>query len=399
MESISEGKMKFHNKKVCLFYFFVIFNLFFLSSCANNVEDLPLSKIVCNQNKENIIIFVHGLTGDLKNTWTNKETGAYWPEMICNDTDFDNFDVAVINYYSRIFNNDFTLKELGLWFNAELSNLGVLGNDKYKNIFFIAHSQGSLVVRSAMKLENYKYDTKKVLLLVSLASPSRGSFFATIGTKILPNNTSLSNLSSEHNYEVRNLNISWKELKGNTRVSCAYEKLDTIVSEKIVDEFSATSVCSGAITPFYANHYSISKPKNKNDRIYVWTKNEVLNAKKEIDDTKNNFVNMYSENSTTVKEYGKFINVKHMVELSKKLVYSDVPRFISSNIKNVENGISCEDFYEIYKRSLYQDALSIIVNSSKYIKRPISNECLQKIIDHVIFFDRERASTILINSN
>lgn len=397
-------KIKLQKK---LFFLSITISSIILSSCATNVPDLPLSKIVCNQKKDNIIIFVHGLTGDLKTTWTNEESGSYWPNMICTDSDLKNYDVAVVNYYSRIFNNKFTLKELGLWLNAELSNIGILGTNNYKNIIFIGHSQGSLVVRAAIKEENYKYNTKKVFLLVSLASPSKGSALATIGKVLVPTNTSFSNLASGDNYEVFVLNSSWQKLKGNTKISCAYEKLDTSIIGKVVDESSASAICQDAPVPFYANHISISKPKNKNDRIYIWTKNEILKAEKEITERNGNFVNMYSEEPSNMYTEGpseefennKEINIKQMIESAEKINYSDIPKFIFSNIKNIKNGVSCENFYEIYKHSYYRDALSIVKFSSKYIKRPINDDCLQNLIDHVIYQDREEASTILINSN
>ena len=40
------------------------------------------SYVQFDKSRRNVIIFVHGVTGDARDTWTNTATGAYWPDLI-----------------------------------------------------------------------------------------------------------------------------------------------------------------------------------------------------------------------------------------------------------------------------------------------------------------------------
>jgi hypothetical protein len=40
-----------------------------------------------------VIVFVHGLFGDGKTSWTNDRSHAYWPDLLTKDTTFNGFDV------------------------------------------------------------------------------------------------------------------------------------------------------------------------------------------------------------------------------------------------------------------------------------------------------------------
>ena len=134
----------------------VIFTISFLTSCSSKNIHLANSEKLTNNECKTAIVFVHGFMGDSKNTWTNSDTNAYWPTLMANDDDFSNYDIYVINYYTELFGNRFTLKELGIWLNVELKNIGLIGNNKYENIIFIAHSLGNLAVRAAIFEEREK---------------------------------------------------------------------------------------------------------------------------------------------------------------------------------------------------------------------------------------------------
>ncbi len=382
-------------KKLSTLFTF-IFLLIFTSSCSYKVEDLALSEIKAKEKNDSIIIFVHGITGNHKDTWTNPENGAYWPDLFNSDPDLNKYDISVINYYSELFNNKFTLRELGVWLNVELSNFGILGNDKYKNIIFIAHSMGNLVIRSAIFSENKKYEDKRILLLVSLASPSRGSTLASIGNMIFPDNTQLSNLSSNGNHYIYVLNKKWNSNKGDTKITCAYEKLDFGFIGEVVDRESSTAICGNSIVPFYANHSSISKPKNAEDRIYIWVKNEILSLAKEGYLTKDNFLNMYSVKHKTLNEQER--DLEQLKIAVKKLSYGDIDEFMINNIPLISGGIACEEFNEMYQRVLYSDVIPVIRACSKHIKKPLNPVCLEKLINHALYSDRPEVSSLLLNN-
>lgn len=54
-------------------------------------------------NNKNLILFVHGFTGDVS-TWLNKDYGAFPDLLLEIDEIKDNFDVAHFTYYTKLLN-------------------------------------------------------------------------------------------------------------------------------------------------------------------------------------------------------------------------------------------------------------------------------------------------------
>jgi hypothetical protein len=56
------------------------------------------SHYIRRSNADTVIVFVHGIFGDAKSTWTNSDSRAYWPELITTDSAFDGADVYVTRW-------------------------------------------------------------------------------------------------------------------------------------------------------------------------------------------------------------------------------------------------------------------------------------------------------------
>ena len=63
-------------------------------------------------NQKKLVIFVHGVLGDSKSTWTNPSNGAYWPNLVADDPDFQNYDVYAYGYLSPLITEASTINEI-----------------------------------------------------------------------------------------------------------------------------------------------------------------------------------------------------------------------------------------------------------------------------------------------
>src|SRR5436190_8710014 len=43
---------------------------------------------VCGSGRTNLVVFIHGFTGNPEQTWKNLETGESWPQLMCSDQPF-----------------------------------------------------------------------------------------------------------------------------------------------------------------------------------------------------------------------------------------------------------------------------------------------------------------------
>jgi hypothetical protein len=307
-----------------------------------------------------------------------------------------------------LFGNRFTIKELGVWFNVELKNIGVLGKGNYKNIIFIAHSMGNLVVRSGIFEENYKYNEVKIPLILSLGAPSKGADLATIGNIFFPDNQSFFNLSTSNNLYLTKLNDNWLVSQGDTQISCAYEKVRYGRFGLIVDEDSATTICTEAKWPVVSDHISMVKPRDSKDRVYVWVKNEILDSLNSPKlKNKLNFSNLYSSNSSvsipnesqSVKN-GK-IPYESIVEIKKSIstMYSsDIDEFLVKIVPQIQSGITCDDLVEMLSYGHSSDAATVVKKVAQYVRRPFSKNCLNKIGSIAYSSEASKAISALITS-
>src|SRR4051812_46684359 len=93
-----------------------------------------------------VIVFVHGLTGNERDTWIGKSGTAtsYWPDLVAHDHVFDGADIFVLGYPTPVFRKSFDIEGLVSFMRTELTRNDVLG---YQNIVFVAHSLGGVVTR------------------------------------------------------------------------------------------------------------------------------------------------------------------------------------------------------------------------------------------------------------
>jgi len=235
-------------------------------------------------NHKKIVIFVHGLLGDSTNTWTNPTNGAYWPKLIADDPDFQQYDVYAYGYSSPAIKEASTISNVATRMAQQLRDRRIF--QQYDQIFFIAHSAGGLVTKRMLDTLNTPAQVKllkKVRCVLYISVPSNGSELAGLASW-LSSNPQFKSLSPSNAADfLQAVEVDWDEiLRERTpaspfpRTFSAYETISTkgfVVVAALYDTQS-----DGAVLSFDENHSDIVKPPDRSNEVYEWTRSRILDA-------------------------------------------------------------------------------------------------------------------------
>jgi pimeloyl-ACP methyl ester carboxylesterase len=215
-------------------------------------------------NADTVVVFVHGIFGDARSTWTHPTTNTYWPQLIAEDAAFENADVYVHAFSSPYLSSTYTIDEL-------IENMRlVFDNDEvfqsHKQVVFLCHSMGGLVTRGYLR--RYQHLASQVPLIYFFATPTSGAHITHLAQLLSRNPQIRGMLPVGAGEYVSVLQRDWRALPVHVRSRCAYEKQDTH-GIRIVDETSATTLCDGPVDLIDADHINIVKPKDQTDLPYV----------------------------------------------------------------------------------------------------------------------------------
>jgi hypothetical protein len=129
---------------------------FLLVSCSScngkpNVI-VPTSHFVKGPGKRKLIIFVHGVLGDMDNTWVNPTTHNSWPELIAGDPNMKDFDLYVYGYPSPMVGEASNIREIADRFGQELKDTKIFAN--YGEVDFITHIMGGIITKRMLDTLN-----------------------------------------------------------------------------------------------------------------------------------------------------------------------------------------------------------------------------------------------------
>jgi hypothetical protein len=228
--------------------------------------------------KDRVIVFVHGIYGDAKDTWT-APNGAYWPKLLLTDDAFNDSDVYVAGYDSPYWGNTTTFEEIVTNLQTRLTADGVW---KHREVVFVCHSMGGLLVRrlliQRLLVESYKRDyAKKVPFIYFFATPETGVDLAKLASAF-SSDPLLKILfpGGRTNDYLLNLEQEWREGHFSIHQYCAYEKLPYGRLGVIVPWDSATRNCTEPAEGIEADHVAIVKPKDKKDTPYAALRSATL---------------------------------------------------------------------------------------------------------------------------
>jgi pimeloyl-ACP methyl ester carboxylesterase len=221
---------------------------------------------------DRVVIFVNGVFGDSVSTWTNAASGAYWPELLSKDPAFLDTDVYVHSFQSPMLGNAQEILELAGRLKNYLDATDVIA--KHKQVVFVCHSMGGLVVRAY--LLDARLPPDKIGFLFFFGTPTGGANIAGIAAHLTAN-PQLANMEplGDDTY-VKTLREQWLRSSDDSSLDyprsvssyCAYEKKPTW-GFTVVPELSATYLCNRATAAIDANHLDLVKPADRNAEPYV----------------------------------------------------------------------------------------------------------------------------------
>lgn len=134
-----------------------------------------------HNSSNTVVIFVHGLFSNSTTCWTSKN-GTFWPKLILQDGRLGKPSVFLSHYYTAPSSADYGIRNCA----EEICQLlhRIDSNEKKppiakRNLVFVAHSSGGVVVRYMLEAYSEKFIGKKVGVCL-YASPSLGSNWSTI---------------------------------------------------------------------------------------------------------------------------------------------------------------------------------------------------------------------------
>ena len=222
------------------------------------------------------VIFIHGLGGDPRATWTVGSATECWPDWL--QTDLSKANIYLLGYPTDVIAT-WLAGEMSLYERAKavLDHLAARGLGK-KPMAIIAHSLGGLLGKQLIRTgydapdEDWRAIAMSCKLMMFLGTPHSGSSVASALGFVAPKLSSkMINILKNDNEHLDELN-EWYRNRDGVKTVVYYEKLPTrgiqIVSQKSADPGVAGTVA----VPVDADHLTICKPGNRDATIYLSTK-------------------------------------------------------------------------------------------------------------------------------
>jgi len=235
--------------------------------------------------KDKILIFVHGVLGDPRATFTNNTTKAFWPQLIADDPEMKGYDILAVSFDAGI-RSTLSIEQIATILRTTLQDQNILQD--YNEIYFVTHSMGGLIVKRLLLdlwLARSPVLEQQVSGIVFISTPAKGAELADYLNMI--NVIGMRPLVDLRTYGgntfLQTIENQWKDYVDNRRpervprVFVAYETQPTS-GVFVVPQLYAETSQDGRPYPVSADHSSIVKPADRNALIYQWVKARVNEA-------------------------------------------------------------------------------------------------------------------------
>lgn len=203
------------------------------------------------------VVFVHGLFGDTRGTWTNDNGKTFFDLIHDHPRIGKPVDIFAFGFPSSMMGSgSFDIQDAS---KALYDKLVYHQLADYPSVVFVAHSMGGLVVmRTLMSYPEFRSRTPLVVLY---GTPQEGAQISTIAQKISSNPALEQMLPADKDGYLRGLDTDWKlqDAKSRPKVVCAFEKKPTY-GYLVVPWSSATRFCDGPASPIGESHLGMVKP-------------------------------------------------------------------------------------------------------------------------------------------
>lgn len=225
-------------------------------------------------SKKEVIVFVHGVVGDSRDTWTNAQTGSYWPALVRDDSTFSDANVWVFGYSSPKVEKAQNIEELARKLGDELRAQDVF--ESHQRVYFLVHSMGGLVTREMLTQQLPSPD--KVPLIYFYGTPSAGADLAGVAAALSENPQFANMRPFTRESDVATFSNRWLSTGENPNARypqriwsfCAYEIESLVGGKVIVSSASASFLCNTAPRGALANHITMVKPADKTREPYKY---------------------------------------------------------------------------------------------------------------------------------
>ena len=256
---------------------------FFVNSCGRTPARVPEPHFINPPSHRNLIVFVHGVLGDMDNTWENSETHKSWPSMLAED--LTDYDVFVYGYLSPMSGSASTIYEIAIRMTQDLKDRGFFAN--YENIYFITHSMGGLITKRvliSLDTPAERPNLQRVRLILFISVPSAGANVAAFATWISRNPQFAGMDPRAAKDFLQSTEGDWETLLRNRTASApfprtysAYET-QSISGVTAVPELYISHAADAPPIAFDYDHIAIVKPRGKQTEVYQWAKARIAEA-------------------------------------------------------------------------------------------------------------------------
>jgi hypothetical protein len=236
-------------------------------------------------SSDTVIVFVHGIFGDSRGTWLYvdekvPDKSAYWPELVNSDDRLEKPSIYLGGFYTAPDSGGFDANQASKELFTAISIFDGTKRrvlDK-KNLLFITHSTGGIIVRHMLYHQKDSFNDKNVGLVL-MASPSYGSDLAdTLGLLADLYNNKLAKQLQWGGPDILELDRNFKDFVSGKKINlvgCEGLENHFVVHRKwlpiftkrvVVNELSGARYFASGTMLGGTDHFSVVKPKTADDR-------------------------------------------------------------------------------------------------------------------------------------
>lgn len=248
----------------------------------DKVENIGRKWLNYSADEETTVIFIHGIFSN-PDAFKNTEKNLLWADLLQKDVRFQRPNIFLGQYYTALDSGNFDIPQAAEDMKEQLTSPSISGQASpisSKNIVFIAHSTGGLVIRDVLTRWPNLFKNKKIGLVL-VASPSNGADWADrLKIFIDITNNQMARQLQYANEFVMNLDGRFKDLLSLSNDERGFELhgvdlfenrfifkqkiLSLFVSTKsvLVSEKKSSTYFTKAKVMSDTDHFSIAKPNN-----------------------------------------------------------------------------------------------------------------------------------------